>query len=202
VPAAAREVSTNGYGRIEWSDEAEVVAQLRAGDHAAFERIFLAYYSSLAGYAASVLRDDTLAEDITQSVLIRLWTNRQGLELHTSLGAYLFRATRNRALNTMRDAARHHTNDEAWTSEAIGSVLVEQPFDDEHADWAANLTRIEAAVATLSPRCREVFTLRWRQGLRYSDVAALLGISIKTVETQMTAALKAIRKIVGRTEPL
>jgi len=201
IPTATPEIPARGYGRIEWSDEVEVVARLRSGDHAAFERIFLAYYSNLAGYAASVVRDDALAEDIAQTVLVALWTNREGLELRTTLGAYLFRATRNRTLNAMRDATRHRTNDEAWTADAVGSARPAQPLDDENTDWAADLTRLEAAVAMLSPRCREVFMLRWRQGLRYGEVAALLGISIKTVETQMTTALKTIRKIMGRTDP-
>lgn len=168
--------------------EGELLDRLRAGEHQAFEVIFRAHYPQLVGLAEAILRARAPAEDVAQDVMLELWRRRQEIALETSLRAYLLRATRNRALNQIR----HRRVAERARSETAGQSAA--PAADE--DLAAQELRaaVARAVSDLPERCREVFELSRVHGLKYAEIAQVLGISIKTVETQMGRAIRVLRQ--------
>jgi RNA polymerase sigma-70 factor (ECF subfamily) len=172
-------------------DDRELFERIRAGDSDAFDAVFRAHYASLVGTAERMLRRRDVAEEIVQDVLLELWRRRETLVVDDSLRGYLFRATRNRSLNHLRHGAIERRAEPALIADhdddvapgAYGAIV------EEEIDIA-----VKRAVAELPPRCREVFELSRVQGLRYSEIATTLGISVKTVEAQMGKALRILRE--------
>ena len=171
----------------------EQVERLRAGDREAFEAVFRAYYARLADYANGLVRSRDSAEDVVQEVFVALWTQRDRLTTPDNLIGYLYRSVRNRSLNQIR----HRRMVTDWqTRQAAEENPVAAPADRE-TENAEIVAAVKDAVATLSPRCREVFELSRDRGLTYPEIASTLGISIKTVETLMGRALKGVREKLG-----
>jgi RNA polymerase sigma-70 factor, ECF subfamily len=180
VPTASRE------------SDPELLARIASGDRGAFEQLFREHYAALVRFGEGLLRSRELAEDTVQEVLLNLWKQRETVRVDDSVKAYLFRAVRNRALN--------HIRNERVRREAVPQI-VRETREAAGADAGLVETELEAAVraaiAELPPRCREVFELSRVRGLKYAEIAEALGISIKTVETQMGRALKSLRERLG-----
>ena len=171
------------------AERRELVERLRAGDQAAFETIFRTYYASLAEYAKGLVRSRDAAEDVVQEVFVALWTQRERLTSPDNLLAYLYRSVRNRGLNFLR----HQRLVTVWQSRQADLDPPEAPPADRETERAEINHAIKQAAAGLSPRCKEVFELSRERGLTYPQIAETLGISVKTVETLMSRALKAVR---------
>ncbi len=167
----------------------EVLARIRAGDREAFELLFRAWYPRLADYAARLLASRDAAEDAVQEVFVAVWGRRERLPEGTKLPAYLHRAVKNRALNQIRK----YKTASRWLEQGDHQVAVTPVgvTDMEHEELNQALQR---ALDQLSPRGREVFQLSRDQGLTYPQIADTLGISVKTVETLMSRALKSLRE--------
>jgi len=171
------------------AERRELVERLRAGDQAAFETIFRTHYASLAEYAKGLVRSRDAAEDVVQEVFVALWTQRERLTSPDNLLAYLYRSVRNRGLNFLR----HQRLVTVWQSRQADLDPPEAPPADRETERAEINHAIKQAAAGLSPRCKEVFELSRERGLTYPQIAETLGISVKTVETLMSRALKAVR---------
>ncbi len=170
-------------------DDRELLDGLRRGEHDAFDAIFRAHYGALVGLAESLLRGRGLAEEVVQEVMLELWRRRETLAVEESLRAYLFRATRNRALNQLRHekvrvAAAPRLQVDTASAAAAEPNLVQQEID----------AALAQAMGALPPRCREIFELSRVHGLRYAEIASTLGLSVKTVEAQMGKALRILRE--------
>jgi RNA polymerase sigma-70 factor (ECF subfamily) len=169
-------------------DERALLDRLKTGDQAAFDSIFRAHYAHLVTFGQGLLRDRSAAEDIGQEVMLELWRRRGELVIHESLRAYLLRAVRNRSLNLIRHAnVERRAEPQLMGEESISAAGAGQIVAGELR------SALTAAVAELSPACREVFELSRGQGLRYAEIASTLGISVKTVESQMGKALRHLR---------
>ena len=170
------------------SDRA-LVGRLIRGDERAFDEIFRAWYAPLVRAAEVMVRERALAEEVVQDVMLELWRRRERLDPNGSAQAYLFQATRNRALNHLRHlqvqrrTAVRLAGDDARDASAP-SRLVAQEID----------AALRGALDELTPRCREVFELSRVQGLKYGEIAATLGVSVKAVEAQMGKALRVLRE--------
>lgn len=172
------------------SGEAAWVEGIRAGDAVAFEALFRAYHAPLCAFAFRYLRARDLAEEIVQEVFLFVWERRETWDVRTSVKNYLFTAIRNAALSYLRHE-RVVRRREAETVELFGGPSASA---DAEVGAAETLAAVQRAVGRLPERCRLVFTLQREQGLTYSEVAEVLGISPKTVEVQMGRALKSLRK--------
>jgi RNA polymerase sigma-70 factor (ECF subfamily) len=169
--------------------DGELLSRLRSGDHAAFDQLFRQWYEPAVRSATRILRDGGVAEELAQDVFLELWRRRESLPAESSVGAYVLQAVRNRALNHLRHLQvqqRSMVHVEAMTEPA------------ERADVAAQLGELEDAVqqaiAALPPRTQEVFVLSRERGLRYNEIAELLGVSVKAVEANMSRALRLLRE--------
>lgn len=163
-------------------------------DVAAFEAVYRREYASLVSFAHRYVRDDAAAEDLVQEVFLALWLGRTRPD---ALRPYLFRAVRNRSLNLLR--SRRVSDRLAARMAADAAPAVEPDTADADADRLR--AALHAAVEALPARRRLIFRLSRDHGLTYREIAASLGVSVKTVETQMGRALRALRERLERYRP-
>jgi RNA polymerase sigma-70 factor (family 1) len=160
-------------------------APIAAGDRAAFEALFRLHYRPLCAFAMGYVQDADQAEDLVQDLFFRLWLDRAKVTISTSVKAYLYASVRNRCLNAVKAGGRMRVLNER-DDRAEEDVRTE----DEHTE---RIARVQAAIEALPEERRRVFKLSRYEGLKYHEIAARLGISVKTVENQMGSALKTLR---------
>lgn len=170
----------------EFSD-LQVFTRIKNGDETAFNRLFGLYYTVLCHFASKYVSDLDLSRSLVQQVFVDLWIKRDSLEVNYSLKSYLYNSVRNRAIDHLRI-----TKDKVEISDAIKNSY-HAPFRDLVEEAELN-DRINKSINKLPEKCREIFILCRYDGLKYSEIAEKLGISIKTVEMQMGIALKRIRR--------
>ena len=173
-------------------DSKELFDGIRRGDETAFDTLFREWYPSLVRASESIVQSRAVAEEIVQDVLLELWRRRGVLVSSSSPQAYLFQSTRNRSLNHVRhERVVKQGEPFARRAESTESMAHAQMVEDE---MQVAVTR---AVAGLPDRCREVFELSRTHGLKYNEIAEVLGISVKTVEAQMGKALRILREVLA-----
>lgn len=173
-------------------EEEAIKARLRAGDEAALEEVFHAYYANLCRTVYRVLPDAAMAEDLVQEVFYELWRKRANLEVKHGLGAYLRRAAVNKTLNYIRDQKLALTDEAALPPDLASS----QPGAAQQLETNELRERMHAAIDALPERCRLVFVLSRFEEYSNQEIADRLGIRVKTVENQMTKALRLLRSAI------
>lgn len=187
-PTAAELAATRDAG------DRELVSRIHDGDEGAFAALFDEYVVPLCIFVLSYVQSRETAADVVHDVFLRIWQRRDELEIRDSVKAYLYRATRNRALNLIRrETLEQRWKDEAALESAAAPASSVLPVD-ESMDRDTLVAAVERVAAELPERCRMVFLLRWRDGLRHGEIAEVMGISPKTVENQMTRALRTLRE--------
>lgn len=169
-------------------EEAVLVRRLAAGDVSALTAIAQWFWEPLAAYAYRIVGDQDAARDIAQEACVRLWEGR-GRTPPASLRPYLFCITRNLALDhvktrrTRRRLLLRHGPDRARPPARPDEVFERERVTD----------RVQRAIQDLPERRREVFVLAYLRGLSYAEIGEVMGISPKTVQNHMTAALTELR---------
>ena len=159
-------------------------------DKQAFEELFRSFFPSLVLFAQKYVPDQDTAKDIVHNVFINLWEKRQQIDTGSPLKSYLFTSVHNRCLNYIRDQKKFDKDD------TIFQRTDSADFSDG-VDWMEEHEleqRIFDGLQALPEKCREIFTMNRFDGLKYAEIAEKLGISVKTVETQMSKALKILRE--------
>ena len=161
-----------------------------------FEQLFRTHYSDLCSYANGFLKDADASEDVVQEVMLRVWNSRRTIEMTGSHRSYLFRAVRNSCLNVLKHISIREQYKESKERLApltdAGDTLVASELQ----------VKIREAVNHLPFERRKVFVLSRYDGLTYSQIAEKMGISVKTVENQMSKALQFLRKELADYLPL
>ena len=167
-------------------------------DEQAFEELFRIYYPALLSYTSSLLKDKQVAEEICGDVLFNLWQNRKTLPAIKNLSHYLYISAKHAAISYTR--SRGYKESQKNTSLAdVGETLTYELSNHElKLINKETLQEINTAINELPDRCRLIFKLIKEDGLKYPEVAQLLEISVKTVENQMTIAVKKLSVIIGR----
>ncbi len=162
----------------------ELLKRISREDEGAFEALFRTWYGPLVIYANRFLRDQMEAENIVQVVFINIWERRRTLKIE-SFKSYLKVAVRNRCMNYLNRQKHHLSIDERWP-------LPDEDPSEELPDQEL-LEEINRAIDRMPPQRQKIFKMGRFDGLKYREIAALLGISPKTVEVQMGQALKYLR---------
>lgn len=168
--------------------DGELVAAVKAGDRRAFDAIFLRWYPQVHRFLRALLKEDALAEDITQSVFVRVWLHRERLDPAKSLKNYLFVLSRNGAMDVFK-SKRH------LVEESVDCPPEEvSPDRAEHrVEYMETNMRVLQAVEKMPPQRRAVFVMNRYQHLSAEEIAALMGISVRTVEKHLQLALNNLR---------
>ncbi len=172
------------------NNEKDILKRISLGDENAFRELFRYYYPRAEVFLGKVIYSREDVRDIAQNVFIRVWLMRAVLPEINSFGAYLYRMCRNAAVDYMR-------------SRGV-SVPLPDDFDvvsdstaDQFADARETEMRISRSVASLPGKRRKIFIMSRVEGLSNAEIAARLNISPKTVENQITLALRQLRTIVS-----
>lgn len=171
-------------------EDRQLIDRIRDGDEAAFDALFRRHYGALVAFAAGLLNGRSGADDVVQDVLLELWRRRDHVEIGDSARAYLFRSVRNRVFNELR-----HEGNVRRLDPAVREVVT--PPDAPHADEALRARELERAIVhaidSMRAPIRECFLMSRRDHLTYSEIASVLGVSVKTVEARMGQALRELR---------
>lgn len=155
-----------------------------------FDFVFQYYYSGLCAYAESIVKDEEAVEDVVQELFVTIWIKSEQLTITSSLKNYLFSSVKNRCF----DYLKH----EKVKQKSVRILKAsEEPNNDTPENWVAESelrTMIEKSLQKLPPRCEEIFRLSRFQGLKNQEIADQLGLSKRTVELQVSNALKVLRK--------
>lgn len=171
----------------------QLLARLAVGDEAAFDEIFRTWYAALVRFTERLIGDRARAEEVVQDVLLSLWQQRESLRGHGSAQAWLFHATRNRALNLLRhDRVTVRAEGGLLASSRFSRQERSSPVDDVLVE-AEMHAAITAAMDALPPRCKRVFLLSRVHGLRHAQIGDQLGIGQKAVEAHITRAIRHLR---------
>lgn len=163
----------------------------------AFETIFFRYSEKVYAYVLSISKEVFVAEEVTQQVFIRLWEKRSIVSSAHSLSPLLFTMSYNAMIDVYRQRSSNDNKTSNWWSDQTRN-------EDDPTEFKVEFNNlreiIEKALMSLPEKRQIVFRLAKEHGFKYKEIAEILGISVKTVENQMNAALKTIRKILDTYE--
>lgn len=172
------------------SDDILLLKLIKQRDQIAFRHLFYQYADSLERFITYYIHDREKSQDLVLDIFTYIWENRQNFEIKLTLKAYLFQAVRNKSFTYIRDKKIP-----VYLEEMEGMEIV-QNYDSE-LELQELHHLIEEAVSLLPDKCREIFRKSREENLTNKEIAGQLHISEKTVEGQITIALKKIRIHLG-----
>lgn len=179
-----------------------LVPRIVAGDAQAFETLFHAYYNALCIFAESYVHSAHLAEELVEDVFCWVWEHHAEWQVRDGVKAYLYSAVRNRALHQLaRHRVAHRAHEQIdWEEQALGmsAPMLGAQAQIEVGEFAH---AVERAVAVLPVRCRQAFDLHRRHEMTYAEIAAVMEVSVKTVENHLARAVKALRMSLAAWRP-
>jgi len=190
------------------TEEASLVAELKAGSEEAFGRLIAQYHQPIYSLVSRSLNDPADAADITQEVFIKVFRSIRGFNGDASLRTWLYRIALHEASNQRRWWSRHKRqeitidapaeSDETGESFSLGSTLTHQgdsPFDQ--AAQSELRVQVEACLRELPDAFRAVVVLRELEGFSYEEIAEILDVNIGTVKSRLTRGRAGLRALLG-----
>ena len=160
---------------------------LRDGDQGEMKRIFQEHYRTVYLRIYRFVKQKETAEDLTQEVFLKLWRKKNQLEITDSLGGYLATMAYHEAMGFLRKNHATITDIDEQSAMKVGSD------GNQEINRMDLQQQINTAVNQLPPRCKSVFVLSRFEGKSYKEIAEIMNISTKTVEHQLSKALRTLR---------
>lgn len=171
----------------------ELCTLLKKGDEGALKAILLRYWEPLYKMASYTLDDHFACEDLVQDIFINIWKNRESLNFQYSLKAYLFACTRYEVYRQIKLKVRQRER-----SDDLDFNRIEYYNPHNELEYKQLMENVERIVNVLPERCKEVYLLSREEQLSHKEIASRLKVSTKTVENQITIALRRIRNDLNR----
>ena len=168
--------------------EKELLHKLKLGDENTYQTVFNNYFPLLVAFANKYIQDLDLAKEIVQVVFVKLFEKRNSLEITTSIKSYLYKMVYNdclNAINSQKITSRHY-------SQYARQIDIMADYLDVIEQTEKEL-RIFKAIEKLPPQCKLILQQSRFEGKKNKVIADELNISIRTVETQISKALKLLK---------
>ena len=161
-------------------------------DEVSYKKLFFLFFMPLKSFAFSIVKSRELSEEIVSDILIDVWAKRKNLTKIEDLKMYLYVSVRNASLRKLQQSRR-------LAVLSLDEVQVEFATPDENAEsllLSRELSdKIHTAIEQLPQRCKLIFKLAKEDQLKYKEIAVLLNISVKTIDSQVAIALKKISEV-------
>jgi RNA polymerase sigma-70 factor (ECF subfamily) len=178
----------------------DLLAKIKNADADAFRQVFDLYVKKVYNFIFNYIKNKSDTEDLTQNVFLKIWEKRATLDLDKSLDSYVFTIAYHMVVDYFRK-----TNNSILSS-LSEDIDIKAPISVLSAEDSLNKHQIDslyqAGLDLLPPKRKEIFLLSRHQGLTNKQIADYLHISVKTVENQMTAALKSLKEFFDNNELL
>jgi RNA polymerase sigma-70 factor, ECF subfamily len=168
----------------------KILKDIKNNSESAFDELFRKYYKKLVFFAIKIVKNHDSANEVVQDLFVNFWEKRHQFELKISLQAYLYRAVYNNCVHLSK-------KERQIQGEEIS--LVNEPFEDFNnlLESTELEIKIYGLIEQLPTECQRIFKLSRFEELKYLEIADQLNLSVKTVETQMSRALKFLRLHLG-----
>ncbi len=173
------------------SHEIDLLKKIVHKDRDAFETIYKAYFRKLYALSFRYVKNQAIAEELTNDVFMMLWENAGKIAINQSLGAYLSRSVINLSLTYLKKNQRLYNQSEIYARDTSFTEVSDDV--DLAAIYEEKLLLIEQILDTLPPQCRRIILMSKYEKMKQQDIADQLGISIKTVKNHLTIAYEKIR---------
>ena len=157
----------------------------------AMKRLFDMFYKPLCNYAMRYVVSMPVAEEIASDVMYKIWKNRHSGYRAETFREYLFTATRNTALNHLKQQQNRKNLAERWADQLRDELIEETPLDEMIAEETQS--KLNSLIETLPEQCRKAFMMSRMEDMSYEDIAVQMGISTNTVKYHIKTALQKIR---------
>lgn len=174
------------------SDE-ELMQEIKADNMLAFDILYKKYCKRVYKFGYSILKSKEESENLMQDVFLNLWENRNKVKKDSSVKSYVFTITYNSAISIFREKAREYEFVEYLKSL---QEINEEPVNVE-LEYHELANKLDEVIKALPQRQKEVYLLHRFEGLKYSEIAERLNLSVNTIENHMSRALKTIREKLG-----
>ena len=166
----------------------KIISGLKSGNENAYKQLFDEYYLLLSAFAKKYVDDPETAKEIVQDLFVHLFEIRDVLIITTSLKSYLYRSVKNRCMNHIRYIQMQQKNLESLKTEGPPAITEEEEIMDTELEY-----RIFQIVSKLPLQCQKIFRMSRIEGKQNREIAHILDLSVRTVETQISKALKILR---------
>jgi RNA polymerase sigma-70 factor (ECF subfamily) len=172
-----------------------LVIQLRKGNESAFERIFKLNYNQIVGFCTQFVNDRDKAKSLAQDSFIYLWTNREKIETRSGIKSFLYTHAKSGCLNEIRHqkvVSKYADKHLQEKEDQINREVLES-FDFDSLEFSELENIVEQAISDLPERCQLVFRMSRLEGKKNQEIADELRLSVKSVEANITRALKTLK---------
>lgn len=182
-----KDIAFQAGKKLKAKDNPDIDA-LRTGDIKAYEFLFKKYYAPLVVFAGKYVNDLDVAREIVQDLFVRLYEKRQTLSIDISVKSYLYRSVYNSSINHIhqRNIREKHNRTIAQEKEVLD-------YPDDDMNTVDLQKRIYDIIESLPTKCRKIFKMNRFEGMKNEEIAQVLNLSKRTVETQISKALKILR---------
>lgn len=183
---------------MNFKDNRVLVSALRKGNEDAYLYLINTYSRRLFAYALTLIDDHALAQDIMQNVFLKVWKHRKKLNEKYTIQSFLYKSIYNEFINQYKHKQALSVLEKKY-SESIDRVV----RNTNEPDITRTIDIVNAEIEKLPQKCQQIFNLSKKEGLSNIEISEYLGISIKTVETQITKAFKTLRtKLKNKVNPI
>ena len=169
--------------------ELELVSKLQNGDIEAFDELFSKYGNRLFAFALSYLKSKEESEELVQDVFLKIWENRKGLKKESSFKSYLFTVAYHNMCRLFRKKQIHQKFLDSGMIATNSTTSLE-----DQIEYRIALEQIDELISKLPEKQRVIFIKSRREGMSTQEIAQEMNLAPGTVDNQISAALKFLRR--------